>query len=96
MDAVILPQFYDELTPEERREVRNAYVYQQGGKCYHCGCPLNGQPAKKVASAHIRWKAFPDTFRCWPIHLHHSHKTGLTIGAVHMRCNAWLWQYKGE
>jgi hypothetical protein len=30
------------------------------------------------------------------VHLHHSHETGMTIGAVHARCNAVLWQYHGE
>jgi hypothetical protein len=28
--------------------------------------------------------------------LHHCHQTGLTIGAVHAKCNAVLWQYHGE
>lgn len=32
----------------------------------------------------------------YPVHLHHDHKTGLTIGAVHAKCNAVLWQYYGE
>ena len=39
---------------------------------------------------------FPPNFFKWPVHLHHSHDTGMTIGAVHARCNAVLWQYHGE
>jgi hypothetical protein len=31
-----------------------------------------------------------------PVHLQHSHVTGLTEGAVHAFCNAVLWQYEGR
>jgi hypothetical protein len=39
---------------------------------------------------------FPKSFFKYPVHLHHCHKTGLTLGAVHHYCNAYLWQYLGE
>jgi hypothetical protein len=39
---------------------------------------------------------FPKNFLKWPVHLHHSHDTGMTIGAVHSYCNAVLWQYHNE
>ena len=38
----------------------------------------------------------PENFFKYPVHLHHSHYTGMTIGAVHANCNAVLWQYHGE
>jgi hypothetical protein len=39
---------------------------------------------------------FPELFLKYPVHLHHSHVTGLTIGAVHAYCNAVLWVYHDE
>ena len=39
---------------------------------------------------------FPENFFTHPAHLHHCHKTGLTLGAVHPRCNAILWQHYGK
>lgn len=91
-----LPAVYGDLTWQERREVRNEYVRLQRGVCRHCGEPLDGKPSGKVASMRINWRLFPPNFMKHPIHLHHSHDTGLTIGAVHNRCNAVLWQYHGE
>lgn len=91
-----LPVMYAELDPQTRREVRAEYILLQDGKCHYCGTALAGKPADKVMAKPINWKLFPETFQQWPIHLHHSHDTGLTIGAVHMRCNAYLWQYEGE
>ncbi|AGI61771.1 hypothetical protein VCO139_0016 [Vibrio phage VCO139] len=41
-------------------------------------------------------KLFPKNMFQYPIHLHHDHNTGMTIGAVHARCNAVLWEYYGE
>jgi hypothetical protein len=95
-EAIALPARYDELTWQERREVRKAYVQKQDGKCHHCGASLEDGPAPSIMSKRINWRLFPANFLKHPIHLHHSHDTGLTIGAVHARCNAVLWQYHGE
>lgn len=88
-----LPAIYKELTPAERREVRLEYILLQEGRCWHCDGSLEVPPqhAKPVNK-----KLFPEGFFGWPVHLHHDHKTGLTIGAVHALCNAILWQYHGE
>lgn len=91
-----LPVDYSALEWWERRDVRQQYIREQDGKCQHCGEPLSGEPSRRVNRAKINWRLFPKTFQKYPIHLHHSHDTGLTIGAVHMRCNAYLWQYEGE
>lgn len=96
MNAIKLPVIYKSLSPEKRREVRLQYIELQEGKCAHCGQPLKGRPSLDVEYSRINWECFPPNFRKFPIHLHHSHETGLTIGAVHMKCNAWLWQYRGE
>lgn len=92
------PQNYDLLTRQERRELRLRYVEAQKGKCHHCGADLNGEPSADVMSKRINWRLFPggEEFLRYPVHLHHCHDTGMTIGAVHARCNAVLWQYHGE
>jgi hypothetical protein len=55
-----------------------------------------GHPHPRIQSTEIDLDLFPDGFLRYPIHLHHNHETGMTIGAVHSRCNAVLWQYEGE
>lgn len=91
-----LPVQYDELPYTEKKAVREEYVRQQEGKCYHCGMPLNEPPDNSVAALWVDRTLFPPSFFKWPVHLHHSHVTGLTLGAVHNYCNAVLWQYHGE
>lgn len=91
-----LPVNYDELEPHERRKVREAYIKKQGGVCHCCKEPLLGPPSESVQDVYINKGLFPNGFFKWPVHLHHSHDTGMTIGAVHARCNAVLWQYYGE
>lgn len=91
-----LPVNYDKISPAQRRLVREEYVRLQDGKCCHCGNPLDGEASEEVAGKWIYTKLFPPNFFKWPVHLHHSHDTGMTIGAVHAICNAVLWQYHGE
>lgn len=91
-----LPVNYDELHFTERRAVREAYIKQQEGKCCHCGALLKDEPTEYVASKPVNRKLFPTNFFKWPVHLHHNHDTGMTIGAIHNYCNAVLWQYCGE
>ena len=91
-----LPVDYNALTRRERRSVREEYVRRQDGKCSHCGSPLTGDPREDVLEKSIDDSLFPTDFLKWPVHLHHCHKTGMTIGAVHSYCNAVLWQYHGE
>tara|TARA_R110000850_G_scaffold233967_1_gene358820 strand:- start:20824 stop:21123 length:300 start_codon:yes stop_codon:yes gene_type:complete len=93
---VPLPVQYNDLSSQERRLVRERYVRKQSGLCSGCDEPLDGPPHISVANAHIDWSLFPKNFQDHPVHLHHDHTTGLTIGAVHARCNAFLWQYFGE
>ena len=92
--ALILPINYEEADYKLRQEVRNEYVKVQHGKCCHCGESLDHEPVVKAKT--INHKLFPTNFFKWPIHIHHDHKTGMTIGAVHNYCNALLWQYFGK
>lgn len=91
-----LPVRYDDLSISERRAIREEYTKIQGGSCYYCGAPLSGKAAKKVRTKPINRSLFPPKFFTYPIHLHHSHETRMTIGAVHSYCNAVLWQYENE
>jgi len=91
-----LPINYGEATPRKRKEVREEYVRIQAGCCWHCGTRLTNQPSAVVRGRKMDYYLFPPAFLDNPIHLHHNHDTGLTIGAVHARCNADLWQYFGE
>jgi len=94
--SVQLPAKYDKLTFLQRRIAREEYCRRQGGRCIHCDRPLMFEPSDNVLSKRIDWGLFPPNFLKHPIHLHHDHKTGLTIGAIHAYCNAVLWQYHGE
>ena len=91
-----LPVDYTRLSMYERRTVREEYIRIQGGNCSHCKSPLSGMPSPTVRSMKVRESLFPEGFFDWPVHLHHNHVTGMTIGAVHAYCNAVLWQYHGE
>ena len=91
-----LPVNYTTLTPQERRRVREEYIHLQNGKCSHCGTLLNDPAAASILKRKINAKLFPPNFFKFPVHLHHNHDTGMTIGAVHCHCNAVLWQYHNE
>lgn len=91
-----LPVNYDEMEHTQRRVVRAEYVKIQGGKCFHCGEMLRDDPSSDVKSKTVNESLFPDTFFTWPVHLHHNHNTGMTIGAEHSYCNAVLWEFHGE
>ena len=88
-----LPINYNSCTQQQRRLVREEYIRLQRGLCYHCKNKLDNQPSKSVRSLPIDTNLFPPNFFKSPVHLHHSHETGMTIGAVHCYCNAVLWQY---
>ena len=94
--TAVKPQNYNQMTQPERRALRLRYIEAQGGACYQCGEPLTGEPHKNVMGFPIQWSLFPPNFERHPVHLHHNHTTGETIGAVHARCNAYLWQYHGH
>ena len=92
-----LPVEYDSLVSfAERRAVRETYIKKQYGKCCHCGEPLDGDPSDEVAALKLNMSLFPKNFLKNPVHLHHDHDSGLTIGAVHAKCNGVLWEYYGE
>ena len=91
-----LPAKYSELTPTQRRKVREKYVENQGGKCYWCHSSLFHPAPDFITEKRIHWDLFPPNFLKYPIHLQHDHDTDLTEGAVHAYCNAVMWQYYGR
>lgn len=91
-----LPVRYDRLTPTARRRVRELYIEAQRGLCCWCGAPLSGPPAPGEGAKGINRALFPRGFFRHPVHLQHSHRTGLTEGAVHALCNAVMWQHHGR
>lgn len=96
MQEFELTQDYTLLTPQQRRQVRLQYIELQHGKCYWCKNDLTEQPPLEITSKPINWNLFPPNFLKYPIHLQHCHYTGMTEGAVHAFCNAYMWQYEGR
>jgi hypothetical protein len=93
---VVIPAMYDQLTSDQRARVRDEYARRQGGRCHYCDQPLYGPPSDEVQRYPVTEHIYPRGFFTWPQHLHHSHRTGLTIGTVHARCNAVLFEKHGE
>jgi hypothetical protein len=91
-----LPQNYNMLSSQERRLVRQEYVRVQKDLCSFCKGNLSQQPPDHIINKRINKRLFPEGFFNYPIHLHHDHDSGKTIGAVHAYCNAVLWQYYGQ
>jgi len=91
-----LPTQYKNIPANEKWIVRQQYVEQQKGMCMYCNSNLNSEPPNSILNKKIDWNRFPDNFRKSSIHLQHCHKTGMTEGAVHMYCNAVMWQYENK
>ncbi len=94
-----IPALYSKLSAARRIAVRERYVEVQMGLCYHCKGYLHEPPPLSILAKKINWHAFPGReagFLRHPVHLHHDHRTDLTLGAVHAYCNAVLWQHHGE
>ena len=91
-----LPVQYDKIPPKEKWKVREAYIEEQSGFCYYCKSPLKWAPPIDILSKKVTPSLYPFGFFNHPVHLHHSHDTGLTLGAVHCHCNAVLWEYENE
>jgi hypothetical protein len=87
-----LPVLYSKANASERRAIREQYATEQNGLCYWCKQPLTGDPPQYIKNKKINWRLFPPGFLRHPIHLQHNHSTDLTEGAVHARCNAYMWQ----
>lgn len=92
-----LPILYEDIICSEmRKEVREEYIKIQKNLCLFCKNSLSSKPSEKSLSFKLNKRLFPKNFFNYPLHIHHSHKTGLTIGVVHAICNGILWEYYGQ
>lgn len=91
-----LPARYDDLTVDQRARVRDDYARRQRGICPLCLQPLLADPPPVIRRLKVDKMRWPPEFFKWPQHLHHNHRTGLTIGTYHARCNAVLACYFNE
>jgi len=91
-----LPVKYTDFHYTKRWKIREAYIEQQKGLCYHCHACLKGSPEESIAKKKVTPKRYPKGFFNHPVHLHHNRVTGMTLGAVHCHCNAVLWEYHNE
>ncbi len=94
--AMRLPVNYNKLSTGSRKLVRMEYIRRQKSCCWYCKGVLFESPPKTVLNKVLDMRAFPPHFLDYPVHLHHDHDTGMTIGAVHAYCNGVLWQYHDE
>jgi hypothetical protein len=95
------PIDYSSASAFERRIRREQYVADQGGRCWHCTFALDTDPPEDFReqwpiAAELDRGVFPAGFLNYPVHLHHDHDSGQSIGAVHAYCNAILWVHHGE
>jgi len=88
-----LPISYHDASTSKRKKVREQYCEDQNWNCWYCKHDLREKPPSFITEQPFDKKLFPKMFLAHPIHLQHSHVTGMTEGAVHARCNAVLWQY---
>jgi len=96
LEPLELPVKYGMLNAADRYTVRELYINQQKGLCYHCHGDLQSSPPPDILEKKVRPQLYPNGFFEHQIHLHHDHKTDMTIGVVHAYCNAVLWEYYGE
>lgn len=94
--TVKLPVQYDDLSVKGKRVIRERYIRDQNGECIYCGGKLHNPPPMDILNIPVNKKLFPNGFFDYPVHLQHSHMTGLTEGAVHAYCNALMWEYDGR
>lgn len=90
---VALPALYKELNQIQKRTARRQYMRLQHWNCLFCGRSLFSDAPQELKDLPIDWDLFPEGFTKYPVHLQHNHDTGLTEGAVHAFCNAFMWNY---
>src|SRR5690606_7264464 len=93
---MILPVKYSKCSPLERRNIRLEYIKRQNNRSMYCNNLLTDPPPTDIETAYIDWSLFPENFLRHPVHLQHCHKTDYTEGAVHAKCNAYMWYYEGR
>jgi len=80
MFEVTLPAMYTELSPFQRRAVREQYAMLQRHECAFCGHTLHEEAPQELQDLPIDWDLFPEGFLNYPVHLQHNHDTALNRG----------------
>lgn len=82
-----LPTKYSSLTGERKSAVKEAYICLQRDRCWLCGDDLYDPPKFLVENPNYMPLCGNQLAEHSPLHLHHDHKTGLTLGVTHAECN---------
>lgn len=88
--------YYSLMSPKQRRWLRVKMVEEQGHKCWYCGNFVYMPPPEHIANYKYNMKRFPPNMLKHPVHLHHDHKTDECLGAVHAKCNMYMWEVDGN
>lgn len=87
-----MTHYYRLMTRQQRRQVRLQLAKEQGNMCWYCKQPLSGPPSPDIDNYAFNKHLFPKGMFDFPVHLHHDHNSGICVGAVHAKCNAYMWQ----
>lgn len=87
---------YSEMTSNDRRSLRERMERAQGGECWYCSTPLYMSPPSHIENYKYNKRIFPPNMLKYPVHLHHDHETDACLGAVHAKCNVYMWEVEGQ
>lgn len=82
-----LPTKYSSLSGERLSAVKDAYICLQRERCWLCGDNLYELPKYIVDNPNYMGLCYNQLAEQTPLHLHHNHDTGLTLGVAHAECN---------
>lgn len=82
-----LPTKYSSLSGERLAVVKEAYICLQRERCWLCGGNLYELPNHVVDNPNLIGLCSSQLAEQHPLHLHHNHDTGLTLGVAHAECN---------
>jgi len=82
-----LPIKYSSLSGERLSAVKEAYTCLQRERCWLCGNNLWDLPKYIVENPKLMGLCGNQLAEHSPLHLHHDHDTGLTLGVTHAECN---------
>lgn len=91
-----MKHYYSKMSSLERRKVREQMVRDQEQKCWYCGTLIHSAPLAHIANFKHNERLFPPSMLKNPIHLHHDHDTDECLGAVHAKCNVYMWEVEGK
>ena len=82
-----LPTKYSSLSGERLSAVKEAYICLQRERCWLCGNNLYELSKYLVDNPKLMPLCGNELAERYPLHLHHDHDTGLTLGVTHAECN---------